>query len=444
MLTSFLLLASTGFSSAAVLTHSDSNLGFTFAGLALLMILSAFFSGTETATFSLQAIDREVLKTRGKKGRLLERLRSRPRRLLATILMGNELVNVSLSSLSAGMIAQLVPDRPWVNILVVTPFLVLFGEVVPKNLAFRFRRTWALWAAQPLALFYFLITPLRWLFTQVIDKILHVFGVRGQVRSDRIKEEQLRKLVDQGLEQGSIKEMEQELVHAVFEFGDQPVSRVMTPRPDLVMLELYSPFDEILETVRLHPFSRLPVYSGGRDNVLGVLMTKDLLRLIPLPHPKPSEIRKILHPAFFVPTFKRMDDLLKEMRSRKLHMAMVVDEHGSISGLVTMDDLLGELMGEVQDEKDLLPEGPVREQSDGTLLIRASMTVDDFSQLLGISLPPGGYNTLGGFVLSELGEIPRPGQKLEWSGLTLEVAEISGRRITTLRVHGAGNDGGGS
>ena len=436
MTTSLLLLAGVGVIGGATEALSADAVGYQLLLLLCLFALSAFFSSSETAIFSLQTYDIEVLRELSPTGRLLERLRSTPQRLLATILMGNELVNVTLSSVAAALVVTFAPRHPWLNIVLVLPFLVLFGEVLPKSLALRFPRRWALAVCRPLLTITLIIGPVRWLVTQVAGAFTRLFGVSRHGRSQGLREEELRTLVDMGREQGSINAAEQELIHAVFELDDLPVGRIMTPRADLVMLDLRAPWSEILATVREHALSRIPVYLHDRDNVIGILMAKDLLRFLGRPPPNLRQVRQVLHPPYYVPTFKRADELLEEFRKNRVHMALVVDEHGSTAGLVTLDDLLGELMGELQDESDAHSE-EFRLDADGTMLVDGSMDIEDLAERCDCTLPSGDYSTVGGFILSLTRELPKQGQTAQFDDVAFEVIEISGRRISTVRVRKA-------
>jgi len=434
LLRNILFLGSIAFAGGSVLSDGDGPSGWTWVLVACLLAASAFFSSTETAIFGLQPIDLRALKEKGGAGPLVDKLRSRPRRLLATILMGNELVNISLSSVCAAVVAQLLPGQAWASVVIVLPVLVLFGEVLPKNLAFRFGRSWALVVARPIWVLYHVVAPLRWLLLQAVDQVIRLFGMAGGNRKDLIKEHHLRSLVDQGLAQGSLRPVEKELVHAVFDFGDLPVSRVMTPRPDIVMVDLLAPPEEVMALIHEHAVSRLPVYMNDRDNVVGILLTKDLLRFLGEPMPAPRRLHKILHAPYFVPTFKPAHDLLDEMRRRKDHMALVVDEHGSLAGLVTIDDLLEELTGQVDDETDSDLDSDVREDPSGAWIVRASIAVHDLADRIAVVLPEGEYATLGGFILAKLGDLPKPGHVLEWEDLLFEVLSVSSRRIQEVRI----------
>ncbi len=233
---------------------------------------------------------------------------------------------------------------------------------------------------------------------------------------------------------GPVPRLDPEFLEAVMGFGDLQVGRVMTPRTDLVMLPVDAPWDRVLETVRRTAVSRIPVYGRDRDDVIGLLMAKDLLRFLGQPPPSPRILQRILHPAVFVPIFRRAADCLDDLRKRRVHAALVVDEHGTLAGLVSLDDLLGELLGEVRDETDDVEPAEVRPQDDGSLLVHAGIDVEDFAEAVGVRLPEGDYATLGGFVLSRTQTLPRRGQVVEWGGLSFEVSGVIRNRITDVRV----------
>lgn len=393
----------------------------------------AFFALSETALFSLQKVDREALKEDPSVGESLRHLLARPRRLLAALLIGAELSNVSLATISASLLLAVAPHLPWLNVVIVAPVVIFFGDLVPKTLGFRFARSSVRWVVRPLAFWNELVSPIRWLLSGVADWILRIFGVQPAPEAERIKEEQLRVLIDQGRETGVIQQVEQEIIHRVFDFGDLPVSRLMTPRPDIISLPITVPWEELWETIRANGYSRIPFYQGSPDNIVGILHVKDLLKLRGQPPPNPRQLQKMLHPAMFVPPSKRAQDLLREFRSRNQHMAMVVDEHGSVVGLSTLDDLLAELVGELLDESDV-EEPEVRPLGRNVWTVKASIDIEDFQEKVGITLPEGDYTTLAGFVFHQLGEAPKKGDDVLWDGVRFLVTGVEGRRITDLTV----------
>jgi len=405
----------------------------TLAMLFTLLALCMFFSISETALFSLQKVDREALKDDRSIGELIRHLLHRPRRLLAALLIGNEFANIGLSAASAALVLAAFPDLPWLNIVLVAPVLILFGDVLPKTLGLRFARQVATRIARPLAFWNELVSPVRWVLSGVGDLILRGLGISPAPLHDSIQEDQLRTLIDQGRETGVIQPMEQEIIHRVFEFGDLPVSRLMTPRPDIFSLSVTTPWLELLEEIRTARYSRVPVWQSNPDNIVGVLLVKDLLRHRDSPPSHARQLLKLLHPAMFVPPSKRAQDLLREFRGKNSHMAIVVDEHGSISGLVTLDDLLTELVGEVLDESDV-DEKEVVKLQENVWTVKAGIDIEDFDARFNVEVPEGDYTTLGGFVFHQLGAAPRKGDEVEWNGLHFHVSGVDGRRITEITV----------
>ncbi len=401
--------------------------------LLTLLGLCMFFSISETALFSLQKVDREALKEDPSIGELIRHLLHRPRRLLAALLIGNEFANIGLSAVSAALVLAWFPRWPWVNVLLVAPVLILFGDVLPKTIGLRFARPVAMRVARPLAFWNELVSPVRFVLSGIGDMILRGLGVSPAPLHDTLQEDQLRTLIDQGRETGIIQPMEQEIIHRVFEFGDLPVSRLMTPRPDIFSLSLTTPWDQLLQELRQARYSRVPIWQTNPDNIVGVLLVKDLLRLRDTPPPHARQLQKMLHPAMFVPPSKRAQDLLREFRVKNNHMAVVVDEHGSICGLATLDDLLTELVGEVLDESDV-DEKEATQLQENVWTVRAGIDIEDFDARFNVELPEGDYTTLGGFVFHQLGAAPKKGDEVDWNGLNFLVSGVEGRRITEVTV----------
>lgn len=416
----------------------------TLLGVAALLGIGAFFASSESALFSLQKVDREALKHDGRVGELVTQLLHRPQRVLAALLIGNELSNIGLSALTASVLLTVAPSAPWLNVVVVAPVLILCGDVLPKTLGFRYNRAFARVVVRPLNFWSEMVSPIRWALSGIVDSILKVLGVPPQPEDKGIQEDQLRTLIDQGLEVGAIQPMEQEIIHRVFEFGEIPVSRLMTPRPDIFGLSITTPWADILAAVNDQRYSRVPFWQGNPDNVVGILLMKDLLRLRASAKdrahtPNIRQLQKLLHPVIYVPPGKLAQDLLREFRAKKQHMAMVVDEHGSITGLITLDDLLTELVGEVLDENDGEDRDITPLQTDAWS-VKAGIDIEDFGKAFGLEFPESGYTTLAGFVLQLLGAAPQKGDEVEWTDDAREhrfgfhVSGLDGRRITEVTV----------
>jgi len=397
-----------------------------------LICFSAFFSGSEAALFSLQPIQRENMEHKGRTGRMVARLLAQHKRTLASVLMGNELANITLSTTCAGMVLFLWPRYGWINLRVASPILIFFGEITPKASSLRHASRLSRFVSYPLNAWATLVSPARWLLTGIADFFLKLLGSSGGNLVSVIGQQQLRSLIDQSREEGVLGETEQELIHRVFEFSDIPVSRLMTPRPDVLSIPFNLSYEKILEVVQTEKRSRIPVHKGRPENIVGVLLAKDLVRFTGRSKPGTREIMALLQDPFFVPTTKMADELLDEFRRYRTHLALVVDEHGSLAGLVTLDDLLEELVGELIDDEEA-PE--IERIRPDIWTVHGGLDLEDFTAQSGVSLPEGEYHTLAGFIFAKLGHLPEKGESLRWEGIKFVISGIDQRRITEITVH---------
>jgi putative hemolysin len=342
------------------------------AAIAGFLLCSAFFAGAETALFSMPRPARESLAALGDAGsRRVLALLANPRRLIVTLIVANEVVNIAASSLAAQVTAMTMVHareitQVVISTLVMVPLIMLIGELTPKSIAIRLGEKWARRVSWPLSAFYWLITPVRMVVNAVAGAFLFILGARAPTRSEGLREEEFRALVDVGSETGELQVAERRLIHNVFEFGDTTVGKVMTPADKVFALPYEMPLGRMVEAVSHERYSRVPVYRTGRAerpggrvarkapvNVewMGILLAKDLVgyasgRL------EGHTIADLLHPPLFVPRTTKCDHLFREFQRRKTHLALVVDEYGRLAGLVTMEDLLEELFGEIADEKE--------------------------------------------------------------------------------------------
>lgn len=401
---------------------------------AVLFGLSFFFSGTETAMFSLQTVDRQRIVGEGATGRRILQMLEHRAALISSILIGNETVNVTISALGAFLLASLLPGKPWLNVVILTPLLLLLSEITPKVIAFRYSHHWSRMVVWPLSAFVLLVSPVRWVVTGVVVLLARPLGVRG-AREDRLAEPEIRTLLQQGTASGDLDQRERDIIEAVFEFDDLSLGRLMTPLPDVFAVPVDMPWNDLLKACRDAGYSRVPVYDEQLDNVVGVLLLKDLLKYRDRPPAGPRQLRSILLPPTFVPRSKSADLMLREFMERRYHMAFVVNEHGTMVGLVTLDNLLSELVGELLDDEDEFTGPEVERPQPGMLRVKAAMDLGDFAEETGIRLPDGEYETVAGFVFHILGRVPQVGDCVEWDGKRFEVAAVEGRRITELNVH---------
>jgi putative hemolysin len=345
--------------------------------------------------------------------------------------MGNETANVTLATVSAALCAYYLPGYEWVNLFILPPVLLLVSEFTPKTLARRFNRRWATFAAWPLTAFYMVGAPFRLVVSGIVSLLARPLGVTPGTHEETLREEELRGYIARGAAAGELDRMEREIIEAVFEFDTIAVDRLMTPRPDVFSLRVDTPWEELFKLAREAGFSRIPIKSDTTDDIVGVLLLKDLLRVRVRGS---ATLRELLLPPVFVPQSKPADMMLREFLSKKLHMAFVVDEHGTLVGLITLDDLLDELIGELQVGQE---ESEISRIRPGVMYVKAAIDTEDFTEATGIQLPDGDYNTLAGFVFHQLGRLPRTGDEVVLEDRAYVVSKMDGRRIAEILVRPA-------
>jgi len=309
---------------------------------------------------------------------------------------------------------------------------LVLGELVPKALALRYAEQIALLVSTPFRL---MERASRWIvgFLAASTRlVLRVFGIREAGPRTFVSEEEIKHLVKEGRQQGVLDQTEMEIIHSVFEFTDTPVRKVMVPRPKVFALDADTPPTEVGSLIVESGFSRIPAYEGSLDNVVGVVYVKDALRL--LEKRQPVVIRKILHPVHLVPETKKVGELLKELQKRRSHMAVVVDEHGSVSGLVTLEDLIEQIVGEIQDEYDW-EERPVEKMRDGSMVVEGTVSAAELRESHGMPLPESGeFETVAGFMLEKLGSVPKGGEVVSIGDWRFTVVDVERNRISKVKI----------
>jgi putative hemolysin len=419
--------------------------------IVVLLLGNAFFALAETALISIRhSWVRMLMEQKHRLAHHLMALKEEPTRFLSTVQVGVTLLGFLASAVAATNLAmplyrllkplesfveaQLLYGLSVVVVTLLTGFAsIIFGEIVPKSIAVTYPERIALAVAMPMVFLDKLLAPPVWLVNAITRLILKPLGIQPQRLAPVVSEEELRVLVEAGEEQGVIEEQEKEMIQSIFEFTDTIAREVMTPRVDMKCLPVTATPQEAIELIRKSGHSRIPVYEGSVDNILGVLHAKDLLRLCEGASLKFS-LREVMRPAYFVPESKRVVELLQELRRRRMHLAIVQDEYGGTAGLVTLEDLVEEIVGEIQDEYDVEPEEPVQLLPDGSLLIDARMHLDDVSELLRTPLESEEFDTLGGFVFGLLGHQPSEGEVVTANGWQLRVHAVEGHRIRTVHA----------
>ena len=399
------------------------------AALVALVALSAYFSATETAFTSLNRIR---LKTRADDGdkraaRTLA-LAADFDRLLSTLLIGNNIVNNVATTIGAVLFIQLIgPGKgPTVSATVLTIVILIFGEVTPKSLAKERPEAWAIVATPLLRVMAVLLTPVNFLFTQW-KKLLRVL-LRHQ-DDDGITEEELMGMVDQAETEGSLDQHESDLIRNAIEFNDMEVSEILTPRVDLEALADTATMEEAAAMYADSGFSRLPIYHDSIDNIIGVLHEKDFYAAYCRGVKRLSELKSSV---LYTTETARISDLLRQLQQNKVHMAVVVDEYGGTQGIVTMEDIMEELVGEIWDEHDEVIE-TFRKQSDGSYLIACSANLDDLYDLFQVKGTCDAA-TVSGWVMEQVGRVPEEGDHFQAEGLDVTVTRVEHRRVLEIRV----------
>ncbi|HEV8354571.1 MAG TPA: hemolysin family protein [bacterium] len=407
-----------------------------FAILIVLLLLSAFFSGSETALFAANRLRMRQLSEEGnKRASLVVRLLEDPARLLTTLLVGNNIVNVATSVLTTAIFVAWfgVQRGTLYAILVVTTVLLIIGEIAPKTFAAKYADGLAQWVSGPIRWVGAALYPLIRALSAVSYLLVRPLGGRVSLSSPLVTEDEIRLLIKMGEEEGVIQEDEREMIHSIFEWGDTVAREVMVPRIDIAAVEDTTPLDHVLRVVLEEGHSRIPVFHETIDEVVGVLYVKDLLSHLKAGRMQ-VQAKELMRPAYFIPETKRLDEVFREMRRKKVHMAIVLDEYGGTAGLVTIEDLLEEIVGPILDEYDVDEEKQIETVDAHTTLVNGRMSVEEVNELLGLELPVEDVDTIGGFVYRLLGHVPVQGETVAFDGVDISVERVDGNRITKIRI----------
>jgi putative hemolysin len=401
--------------------------------LVFLLLCSAFFSACEVAYFSLNSLQlNEMLEKKGRLGRMVNSLLEKPRELLITIYIGNEFVNIAISVVITSVSISLFGNiGVGIAIGLSTFLLLIFGDIIPKSISIKFAQPYTLLSAYPLMGFAKFVQPAQKIFTVWTEKIIGSMGILPQgLKESPITDEEFRTMVQVGEGEGVIDSDERELIQNVIEFGDTTVEEIMTPKIDMFTVSIEDSLDDILPRIIENFYSRVPVYDAEEDEILGVLFTKDLTRLKHLPREKVN-LKSILHTAISVPQSKKIKEMLEEFRKMKRHMAIVLDEYGSVCGLVTLEDIIEELVGEIDSEmrQDELPS---KKLNDNHYRILGAYSLAEFNESFQSELPENDYDTVGGYVFGLFGRIPRSGESTTVDRFKFRVEKMKGSRILSL------------
>jgi putative hemolysin len=409
--------------------------------LFVLVLLSAFFSLSETAITSVSRLKiRHFASQKLKGAKALFRLRENPSRLLSTVLIGNTIVNISASSLATSIVIFHMEKMGFGGISLavgistglVTLLLLIFGEITPKTIAIKNADRLSLVTAPYIYILSIVLQPVIILLTIVSTPLIWIFGARIPASGPFISKEEIKLLLDVSEKDGGLRAEERRMISSIFEFGSTIAREVITPRPDIVAIEVNEPVEKLAQLMQDTGHSRIPVFEGSLDNMLGVVYAKELLKLVGACGPGVT-LRDFLRPLLFIPETKKVNDLLHQMQAARTHIAVIVDEYGTTVGIITIEDLMEEIVGEIHDEFE--KEEPAFHQLDKNIWeADARLTVSDANKQLGIDIPDGEYDTISGFVSSLLGKVPVVGDTVKYDDLSMSVERVHKRRIARVKI----------
>jgi magnesium and cobalt exporter, CNNM family len=403
--------------------------------IVIALVLAALAASAETSLTSISRVRlRQLVEQKVPQAILIERLHKDPNGYLSTILIVNTVAIIVASSAATLLAINLYHERvaEWLVSVILSLIVLVLCEITPKTLALQRAERVALRMARLVAAATWVMRPIVYVLTGVTRLLLLMIGGKAQVRGPFVTEEELKMLVSVGEEEGVLEEEEREMIHGIFEMGDMRVRELMVPRTDLVAIEANQPVEKAVELVTKHGHTRIPAYDANLDHIIGVLYAKDLLRAVVRGEPK--TLREIARKPFFTPESNKVQDVLRDLRKNRVHMAIVVDEYGGTAGAVTIEDIIEEIVGPIQDEYDVGEEDEIQFISPNEVVLDGRVSVDDVNELLKLDIAGDDYDTIGGYVLNQLGAAPKVGATLALGSAELRVEAVQGTRIKKVRI----------
>ena len=422
--------------------------------LLVLIVLNAFFAASEIALISLNDNKIKLMADDGnKKAIILQKLLGEPSRFLATIQIGITLAGFLASAFASESFADRlvnfiktleipIPENVLkttaviVITIILSYFTLVLGELVPKRLAMKKAESISFIVVKPLNLLSIVASPFVKLLTISTNFFVRLFGVDPNADEEHVTEEEIRMMIDVGEEKGTIEENEKEMINNIFEFNNKTVSDIMTHRTNIAALPVDSTITEVTSFFNREKYSRVPIYEDSIDNIIGVMHSKYLIQFLSEGDNKENfDLRNFIRQPYFVPTSKRTDELFQELKQNKNHLAIIIDEYGGTAGIVTLEDLIEEIVGNIFDEDDEV-EKYMEKIDDNTFIIQGSLSLDEVQEALGVTLPVDDYETLSGFITGQLGRIPEKGDKsiVEYEELVFKVEEVKEKKISKIKV----------
>ncbi|MBU5483408.1 hemolysin family protein [Clostridium sp. MSJ-11] len=418
----------------------------------VLIVINAFFAASEMAIVSINKakLSHMAEEEDNEKAKLLLGLLEETSKFLATIQVGITLAGFLASASAATSLSQplakLLRDMnvPWSNqlsLIIVTIILsyvtLVFGELLPKRLALQHAERIALFVIKPILLFSKITIPFVKILTWSTNLLMRLFGINTDKIEEDISEEEIKMMIEVGEETGVINQTEREMIDSIFDFDDTLAKEIMTPRNHVFAIDINTPLNELIDEILEEKYSRIPVYEEDIDNIVGVLYGKDLYRFIRHDSLTEEKFKELIRPAYFVPETKTIDTLFKELQLSKNYIAILIDEYGGFSGIVTMEDLLEEIVGNIFDEYDEISEY-IKKIDTNTYIVDGMLSIDEINEMLHINLPDDHTDTIGGFVINLLGSIPKEDEEesvIEYNNIVFKVEEFKDKRIQKLKIH---------
>jgi CBS domain containing-hemolysin-like protein len=407
-------------------------LGIQIGLLILLIFLSGFFSGIETALVSLNTVKvKSLVQMQARGAKALERIKSDPHKLIITILIGNNIVNISAASLATVIFTDLFGlGGVGVATGVMTFLILVFGEISPKTIANHHAENVSLRVARTIEIMMIVLTPIIFIFEAISKNVLRLFG---SSKAEQVSQEELRTIVNIGKDQGILSEESADMMHNLLKFEGTKVTAIMTPKTEIVMINAQSKVKDVIDFVVKQPYSRYPLYEKNKDTIIGILDIEDVL--IAAKDSKPNtKVKNLADPVFFVPESKEIDDLLTDLEGREVPMAVIVDEYGSVTGIVTIEDILEEIVGEIFD-KSKKAEDYIKKIDSNTALVDGRIPIDEINEIMRLGMRESiHYNTVGGFIEYKLQRIPKTGETISTKRVTFTVKKASPQGGMLLHV----------
>ncbi len=401
--------------------------------LVILLLCSSFFSASETALTSLSKIRIRHMVDEGIKGAgLINKLMEEPSKLLGTILVGNNIVNIAGSALATSIAMDLLGSAGiGAATALMTIFVLIFGEITPKSLAAQNSERISLKVVKPISVLVYILNPIVVVFTYVTNILIKLLGGNIDAVQPFITEEELKTIVNVSHEEGVLEVAEKQMINNVFEFVDMHVKDVMIQRTDIIAIDQQATLDEIIETIKKEQFSRYPVYVDKIDDIVGVVNVKDFVFLGN--DDNKFEIEKYIRKPFYTFEYKKIIEVFNEMKKNRVHIAIVLDEYGGTAGIVTIEDLLEEIVGDIQDEYDDF-ENDIQVIKEDEYLVNGSTKLAIINDMIGTNLESENFDSIGGFIIGELGRLPEESERIEYQNIKLIVENMDKNRIRNVRI----------